>query len=119
METKLLKPASALSNIRKHIVTAAWAFDKREYHPYDMNNPDFIKTQKKLQYNDRMLKTLEVPFEELPNFLKPTINFEAKQNEPLITWIDKSVDCKNVQGKASNLFSGRPFDRTTAMKAVK
>jgi len=58
METKLLKPASALSNIRKHIVTAAWAFDKREYHPYDMNNPDFIKTQKKLQYNDRMLKTL-------------------------------------------------------------
>ena len=54
---------------------ASLSFDKKEYHPYDMKNPDFLHSQKKNEYNDKMLHELAVPFEELPNFLKPTINF--------------------------------------------
>ena len=41
-ETQVLQPKSALSIIKRHIVNAAFDFDKKEYHPYDMRNPDFL-----------------------------------------------------------------------------
>jgi len=31
-----------------------------------------------------MLEAMKVPFEELPNFLKPTINFEGGPTEEII-----------------------------------
>ena len=62
--------------MKKHVISAAYSsIDKKEYHPYDMKNPDFINSQKKAEYNDKMLHELRVPFEELPNFLKPSIDF--------------------------------------------
>jgi hypothetical protein len=79
-----------------------------------------------------MLKDLEVPFEDLPNFLKPTINFEkeatlskskklfsVKPEAPLINWVEKSADASNPLYKSNNMLTGNPFDRKTAMKAIK
>ena len=50
-------------------------FKNTELHLYDMKHPDFIKAKKFHEGHEEKLKNLHVPFEDLPNFLKPCVNF--------------------------------------------
>jgi hypothetical protein len=109
-----------------------------------MNNPDFLISQKKSEYHHNMLKELEVPFEEMPNFLRPTVNFDntepetrtikshrrikrilvtskndVKKDGAMIKWIEKSASTLKAEGKSNNLLTGKPFNRNVAIKAVK
>ena len=114
---------------------------KKSFHPYDMQNPDFLNSQKKAYAQDKMMHELNVPFEDLPNFLKPTINFGDKiaSNESstskalnslgcdldirknkgaMFNWIEKSVCTSNPIGKSDNLLTGAKFDKNKAVRAV-
>ena len=94
-----------------------------------MKNPAFLNSQKKAYAQDKKMRELAVPFEDLPNFLKPTINFcesaeklensincdlNIEKNSAMFNWIEKTVCTANPTGKSDNLLTGEKFDKNKA-----
>ena len=46
--------------------------------PYDFKHPNFMAAMKKHEHHEAKLKELAVNFEDLPNFLKPVVDFTTK-----------------------------------------